>query len=197
MPTAARPSSKRAPAAATALVLIDMINAFDFPGSEPLARAALVCARRIARLKSRALALRLPVIYANDNYGQWRSDFRQVVAACGDSDRGAAVVRLLPPQPDDYFVLKPAHSAFHDTPLSGLLERLGVRRLVLTGIATDSCVLATALDAHMRGYELFVPEDCTAAQTPARKRRALQLLHESVQADIRKSAWITQRELTA
>ncbi|RDZ28326.1 cysteine hydrolase family protein [Lysobacter silvisoli] len=196
MAKAARPSPRRKPTTASALLLVDMINAFDFPGGDALARAALPCARRIAGLKSRMTALGLPIIYANDNYGQWRSDFRQVVATCGDSELGAPLIKLLHPQADDYFVLKPAHSAFHDTPLQALLERLGVSKLVITGIATDSCVLATSLEGHMRHYRLYVPEDCTAALTPARKARALRLLRETLEVDARKSAWITQREMT-
>lgn len=184
--------------APSALVVIDMINALDFAGGAALLRSALPCARRIALLKSRVSALGLPVIYANDNYGQWRSDFRQVVAACAqEGSRGAALARLLQPQPDDYFVLKPQHSAFHGTPLERLLADLGVRRLVLTGIAADSCVLATALAAHMRGYSLYVPTDCVAAESPARKRRSLDLLRVSFQVDTRRAAWITRRELVA
>lgn len=179
-----------------ALVIVDMINAFDFPGGQSLLRSALDCAGRIARLKARVAELRLPVIYANDNYGQWRSDFRQVIEACSrEGSRGAELVRRLQPQPDDYFVLKPQHSAFHGTALECLLSGLGVRALVLVGIAVDSCVLATAMDAHMRGYSLYVPADCAAAESPARKRRALGLLQDALGVDTRSAAWITKREL--
>lgn len=181
----------------SALVIIDMINALDFARGDLLLRSALPAATQIARLKARLKRLGVAVVYANDNYGQWRSDFRQVVAVCGGEDsRGAALVRQLQPEPDDYFVLKPQQSAFHATPLELLLDAIAVDTLVLTGIAADSCVLATALDAHMRDYRLFVPPDCVAAETRARKDRSLQLLAQAFSADTRDSAWITKREMT-
>lgn len=187
----------KAPAALpSALVVIDMINALDFPGGERLLRSALPAAAQIARLKARLKRLGVAVVYANDNYGQWRSDFRQVVAACGgEGSPGAALVRRLQPEPDDYFVLKPQHSAFHATPLAILLDALAVDTLVLTGVAADSCVLATALDAHMRDYRLFVPPDCVAAETSARKQASLRLLEQAFSVDTRDSAWITKREM--
>lgn len=193
MPSAA---ANRRDSAHCALIVIDMINAFDFSGGEALLRAARPVAARIARLKHRAKALRVPVIYANDNYGQWRSDFRQVIATCTDpGSRGAGLVQMLHPDVDDYFVLKPMHSAFHATPLQFLLEALRVNALILTGIATDNCVLATALDAHTRHYKVFVPADCTAAETAARRNRALLLLTQTDSADIRQSGRITRRQL--
>jgi nicotinamidase-related amidase len=191
-----RAAANRSDSVRCALIVIDMINAFDFSGGEALLRAALPASARIARLKHRAKAHRVPVIYANDNYGQWRSDFRQVIAACSDPDsRGAELVQALHPDTDDYFVLKPMHSAFHATPLQFLLEALAVNTLILTGIATDNCVLATALDAHTRHYQVFVPADCTAAETAARRNRALLLLSQTASADIRHSARITRQQL--
>ena len=67
----------------------------------------------------------------------------------------------------DYFVLKPRHSAFFATPLELLLSHLGTRRLVLTGVATDLCVLATAVDARMRDLDVVVLKDATAARSIA------------------------------
>ncbi len=63
-----------------------------------------------------------------------------------------------------------------------LLASLGVGRLVLTGLAADSCILTTAQDANMREYELWVPGDCVAAQTLARRTGSLALLRTSLQA---------------
>lgn len=184
------------PAPPTALLIIDMINALDFDGGRALLEHALPAAQRIARLAQRARASGVPVIYANDNHGQWRSDFRQVTEHCGDPDvPGSALVELLHPQHDDYFVLKPKNSAFHATPLSLLLRYLQAQRLVLTGLATDNCVLATAIDAHMHDFRLFVPSDCVAAETQERNERALQLMRESVQADTRVSTRITVKDL--
>ena len=175
-----------------ALLIIDMVNALDFDGGEALQPAALEAATHIAALKRRATDAGVPVIYANDNYGQWRSDFHRVVALCGGSgSRGAPLVEQVRPEATDYFVLKPSNSAFHQTPLERLLDELGVRRLILTGIATDSCVVATAMDANVRDLKLFVPRDCVAAESTERNDAALGVMRASLGADTRIGARIT------
>src|SRR6188474_529375 len=133
----------------TVLLLVDVINDFDFPGNDKLLRFALPAARRIAKLKSRLRKLKIPAIYVNDNFGRWQSDFKKQVGLCiRESSPGAAVARLLIPEEDDYFVLKPKHSGFFSTSLDVLLSYLGARTLVLTGVAGNICVLFTANDAH-------------------------------------------------
>lgn len=165
-----------------------MINALDFPAGEKLLATARPAARRIAQLKARLKPRGVPVVYVNDNYGQWRSDFQHVIQRCAaDGSLGAPLVRLLHPEQDDYFVLKPARSGFHDSPLRLLLDELGAQTLILTGIALDVCVLATATDANILGYRLFVPSDCVASETPGRRTAALKLLRDSLQADVRAS----------
>jgi len=160
---------------AVALVLIDVVNGFDFEGSEQLASDARAAAPRILALRRAAHAASVPVIYVNDNFGRWRSDFHAIVAACSDpSQPGSEVSRLLAPEERDYFVLKPRHSGFYCTALELLLERLKVETLVLVGFATNICVLYTASDAHMRGYQVIVPSDCTASNTPELTRQALE-----------------------
>lgn len=172
----------------SALLIIDMINTFEFEGGEALARAAMPAARRIATLRRRWHAAGAPVIYVNDNFMQWQADFRELVAVCmHDGMPGAAIAQHLQPEPDDYFVLKPRHSAFMASPLEALLAELKVDGLVLTGIAADSCILATALDAHMRELKVRIPHDCVAAITPTRKDRALAVLRDSCMADLRAS----------
>jgi nicotinamidase-related amidase len=147
-----------------ALLLIDVINPFDFPQADDLLRHALPAARRIAALREKARAAGVPVVYVNDNFGKWRSDFRQVVDACeAEGAKGREIARLLRPGKDDYFVLKPMHSGFFGSTLELLLRKLEARELVLTGFAGNICVLFTASDAHMREFELFVPEDCCAS----------------------------------
>lgn len=158
-----------------ALLLIDVMNGFDFEGCEGLVEGAQRAAPRILALRERAHAEGIPVIYVNDNFGKWRSDFRATVATCSDSSQpGHAVARLLAPTERDYFVLKPRHSAFYCTALELLLEDIKARTLVLAGFATNICVLFTASDAHMRGYRVVVPEDCTASNSEDLTRLALE-----------------------
>lgn len=167
-----------------ALLLVDVINDFIFEGGEQLLRAALPAARRIAALRARARRARVPCIYANDNFGRWRSDFSAQVEHCLHEGRGARAVSLLAPTPNDYFVLKPKHSAFYQTCLELLLQHLGVTTLVIAGFSAESCVSFTAADAYLRGYTVIVPSDATASRTPAAKRDALAQLARS--AHVRK-----------
>ncbi len=94
------------------------------------------------------------------------------------------------PDRRDYFILKPKHSAFFSTPLELLLERLGARALILTGLLAASCILFTAQDAHLRGYRVVVPSDCVAARSPEDQGRALRQLERGLGADIRPAATI-------
>ena len=161
----------------TALIIIDMINPLDFPGAAQLLRYARPVARRIAGLKQRLKAAGVAAIYVNDNFTHWLNDFGELVAICSQPDvLGAPLALALTPEEDDYTILKPQHSAFYNTPLEVLLRQLQVRRVILTGIATDYCILASAIDAHMREFAVVVPRDCVAANTPQRNRNALALM---------------------
>jgi nicotinamidase-related amidase len=181
-------------AARAALLLIDVINEMDFEGAERLVRQALPMAHRIGRLKARAARAGIPVIYVNDNFGKWRSDFRRLVERCTSADvPGRPIARLLRPGPDDYFVLKPKHSAFFGTTLDSLLEELAVDHLILTGVAANICVLFTAHDAHMRGYGLHVPADCVASNTARETAIALDLMRTTMRAATSPSAHLRLR----
>jgi nicotinamidase-related amidase len=157
-----------------ALLLVDVINRFDFPGSAQLIRDAARVAPRIAKLAQRARQASVPVVYVNDHFEHWRSDFQAIIASATAEDSGGRAVALqLLPSKADYFVLKPRHSGFFHTTLSPLLEDLGVNTVVLAGFATNYCVLFTANDAYMHGFDVIVPNDCTASNTPALTRAAL------------------------
>lgn len=167
-----------------ALLLIDWINDLDFASGERLLRRALPAAKATAALRRRAKASGVPVVYCNDNFGRWRSDFRSTLEHCLRAGvRGQPLAELLAPDEDDYFVLKPKHSGFHSTSLELLLAHLGARTLVLTGIAGNMCVMFTAHDAHMRDYRILVPRDCVASETESDDRQALEQMEKSCQAD--------------
>src|SRR6185369_15103227 len=136
-----------------ALLVVDMVSSWDFDDAAPLARAALAIAPRIGALKRRCLQARVPVVFVNDNRGRWRSEFRELVAASvADSPTGAAIAEQLRPGEDDYSVLKPKHSVFYATPLDLLLRHLRVGRLVISGVASDQCIVMSAAEATMRDY---------------------------------------------
>jgi nicotinamidase-related amidase len=178
----------------SALLLIDVINDLDFPEANQLLRFARPMARKILRLKERAKKAGIPVVYVNDNFGRWRSDFRRQVQHClrGEA-RGREIVKLLQPEEEDYFVLEPKHSGFFSTTLETLLRYLGSETLIITGIAGNFCVLFTANDAYMRDYDLIIPSDCTASNSPAQNKEALALMRKFLKADTRPSPKIRLR----
>jgi nicotinamidase-related amidase len=179
-----------------ALLLIDVINDLDFEGHESLLEQALPMAERIAELKRRARAARVPVVYVNDNFGQWRSDFEATVAHCLDGGvPGEPIARLLAPDENDYFVLKPKHSGFYTTSLDLLLSHVGAKTLILTGMAGDICILFTAGDAYLRDYKLVIPCDCVASNTAEENEAALRLMAKVVKADTQPSGEIDFEEL--
>jgi nicotinamidase-related amidase len=168
---------------AVALLLVDVINDMEFTGGDKLMRAAYPAAQELAKLKQRAARAGVPCIYANDNFGRWRSDFRsQVLHVRQDGMRGAPLAALLSPSEDDYFVLKARHSAFYETCLALLLEHLAVETLVIGGFATESCVSLSANDGFLRGYDIFVLRDGCAAQTKEVHDAALHQLSRVVHA---------------
>ena len=180
-----------------ALLLIDVINDFDFPEAEQLLDYARPMAQKLLRLKRRVQKASVPVIYVNDNFGRWKSDFRRTVDHCTRRGRGRAIVKLLRPDESDYFVLKPKHSGFFSTTLETLLRYLKTQTLIVTGIAGNFCVLFTANDAYMRDFNLLVPRDCTVSNTKKENESALRLMKRFLKADTRSSSKIvlrTQRE---
>jgi nicotinamidase-related amidase len=169
----------------TCLLLIDVINDFEFPRGEELFAQARQIGPNIAALRKRARAARIPCVYANDNFGRWRSNLDGIVKHCLRADSlGRPFVELLLPEPEDYFLLKPKHSAFYQTPLELLLKHFGTERLILTGISSNSCVLFTAHDAYMRDLKLVVPEDCIAACSEAEHASAVRHMKYMIKADI-------------
>jgi nicotinamidase-related amidase len=182
--------------ASAALLIVDMINTFDFDGASGMLPRALAAARAIAELKRRAHAAGVPVVYVNDNFGRWRSDFHKLLANVKQAGcPGREIAELLEPGEQDYFVLKPKHSGFQFSALDVLLEHLGARTLVLTGVAGNFCVLFTAHDAYMRDYRLFVPRDCVASLTVDDDRYALAHMAKVTKADVRASHEIDFAEL--
>lgn len=172
----------------TAHLLIDMVNPFDFAGAEKLFPHALVAAPAIASFKRRLRAEGVPTVYVNDNFGRWELGFRELVELYRSSESpAAAILEHLAPEPGDHFILKPKHSGFYATSLEVLLAGWGTRRLILSGIAGNICVMFTANDAHMRDFTLAVPSDCIASEDESSNEWALRQMHCVMHADVRPS----------
>lgn len=174
-----------APRGSTALLILDIITEMDFVGAAAMRRDLSHVAATILKLRDAADKTRVPVIYVNDNFGEWHSERYRLVERALASDAAREYVAKLAPRDGDYFIIKPQFSGFYATNLPVLLPKLGVDRLVLTGIAADICVLFTAADAHMRDYRLWIPADAVAAQTSERRRWALEIMKQSMGAEVR------------
>ena len=178
-----------------ALLLIDVINDFDFPEGEELLQLAVPVGKNIAAFKKRANDAGIPAVYVNDNFGRWQSDFKKIVSHCRNA-RGKDFVKMLLPDEEDYFVLKPKHSGFYSTSLHLLLTHLGAENLILTGIAGNNCVLFTANDAYMRDFKIFIPSDCVVSNTEEENLHALKQMETVLKADIAPGAELDLKALT-
>lgn len=165
-----------------ALLIIDLMNRFDFQGGDKLLQSARLAIEPILRLRREMDEAAGPTVYVNDNFGEWHSEKSKLVDRA--RDMAPEFIALAEPRECDYFVIKPQFSGFYSTNLPLLLPKLGVSRLVITGVATDVCVLFTAADAHMRDYAIWVPCDAVAAESRDCGDQALQLMHRHLGAEI-------------
>lgn len=172
-----------------ALLIIDLVNALDFPEGDALRPHAEAAAEKVADLKRRARAAGAPVIYVNDHFGRWRSDFAATLEhATRDGSLGKRLTETVAPDEQDYFVLKPRHSGFYRTVLQELLGDLGTHTLVLCGVAGNICVQMTAHDALLRNYRVIVPRDACASNEPDLNAAALEQMRLVCKADTPDSA---------
>jgi nicotinamidase-related amidase len=181
-------ASPRLPCSSQVLLLVDFINPMNFPGGETLAPRAVEAARATAALKERLTAQGVATIYANDNYGVWQSDFHSLVTTClGMEGPPGEIAHLLYPQAHDLTILKPRHSAFYASPLELLLREMQASELIICGLATDMCVQLTAGDAFLREFKVWVPSDCTAAESQDKKQASLIYMESVLKCDTRAS----------
>ncbi|MFF9375464.1 cysteine hydrolase family protein [Streptomyces griseoluteus] len=166
---------------APALIVIDMISTYEHQDAELLVPSAERVVPVVADLIARARAAQAPVIYANDNFGQWRSHHGELVETALAGPHRELVEPVLP---DDasMFVVKARHSIFYETPMTYLLWQLGVRHVVLCGQVTEQCVLYSALDAHIRHLDVTVPPDAVACIHPHLESAALEMMERNMGA---------------
>jgi nicotinamidase-related amidase len=166
------------------LVLVDVIHDFRCEDGPLLHERTRRIVPELARLRRAARAAGVPVIYVNDNHGRWRSSWEDTVERAMRSRQGD-VARRLRPSATDWFVLKPARSAFYQTPLEALLDSFGAREVIIAGVTTDMCVFSTTHDAVLRHLRCYVPRDTCISLDDERHERALALLEGSLGVDTR------------
>ncbi|KGX86951.1 cysteine hydrolase family protein [Pontibacillus marinus] len=167
----------------TAVLIVDMINDFQFSHGETLLSETKKMLPNIIQLKQYAKQHHFPIIYVNDHYSLWQADLHRIYQKCLH-DQNRELLDQIVPHETDYFLIKPKHSAFHQTALQALLSELGIKHLIITGIAGNICVLFTANDAYMREYSLSVPQDCIASNDEQDNAYALKMMENVLKADI-------------
>ena len=167
----------------TALVVVDMLNPYDFEDAEQLARSVEDTIEPISGLIERAGKAEVPVIYVNDNYGDWNSSQEELARRALDGERPDLVEPLLPPD-GSKFVLKARHTIFYGTPLDHLLHEEEIDRLVLAGQVTEQCILYSALDAYVRHYDVVVPPDAVAHIHEDLADAALKMMERNMDAEL-------------
>ena len=168
-----------------ALLVIDMLEVFV--RGRLRAEGAEEIIPVIARLREEFHRRGLPVIYANDAHYEFDFEVRHWGPHAIRGSREAEVVPELRPGPRDLIVYKRRYDAFFATDLDLLLRELGVDTVVLTGVATDICVLHTAAGAFFRGYRVIVVEDGVAGVTRESHRWALDYMKRIYGAEVKKS----------
>jgi nicotinamidase-related amidase len=168
----------------TALLIIDMINDFQFEHGPSLAQKCYTMMDNILHIKRMMKQHKAPVIYINDHYNLWQANMDKIISNC-ENELSAPILSRIKPNDDDYVLIKPHYSAFYETPLNTLLGHLKIENVILTGIAGNICVLFTANDAHMRNYNLYVPKDCIASNYEKDNEHALMVMKNVLKADIR------------
>ncbi len=167
----------------TAVLIVDMINDFQFSHGEALLAQTKKMLPNIIQLKQYAKDHHFPIIYVNDHYNLWRADLQRIYKKCLN-DQNQDLLDQIVPHETDYFLIKPKHSAFHQTALQALLYELGIKHLIITGIAGNICVLFTANDAYMREYTLSVPKDGIASNDDQDNTYSLRMMQNVLKADV-------------
>ena len=167
----------------TALLVVDMLNAYEHDDADALAESVRTAVPRIAGLIERARGSGTLLVWVNDNYGDWNSSSEELARRALDGRRPELVEPVLP-RADDAFVIKARHSVFYSTPLEYLLQTMDVGRVVLAGQATEQCILYSALDGYVRHFDVAVPRDAVAHIHPHLAEAAIEMMERNMRAEV-------------
>ncbi|HEX2234103.1 MAG TPA: isochorismatase family cysteine hydrolase [Thermoleophilaceae bacterium] len=167
----------------TALVVVDMLNPYDFEDAEKLAANVEPTIEPIRELLARSGDNDDEIIYVNDNYGDWNSSQEELTQRALDGECPDVVEPILPPD-GSAFVLKARHSIFYGTPLDYLLHEREIDHLILAGQVTEQCILYSALDAHVRHYDVTVPRKAVAHIHEHLAEAALEMMERNMGAEL-------------
>ena len=167
----------------TGLVVVDMLNTYDHEDAERLMESVAEALPAMVVVRERAALQDVPIIYVNDNYGDWGAARAELCErAMGGPE--PSLVSPIVPAAGVAFIVKARHSIFFETQLDYMLRRQGISRLVLIGQVTEQCILYSALDAYVRHYEVVVPRDGVAHIHADLAEAALRMMETNMRAEI-------------
>jgi nicotinamidase-related amidase len=167
----------------TALIVVDMLNAYEHADAEQLTRNVERALPAMKELIQRAADEDVLTVYVNDNFGAWNSNRDDLLEeVMGGEFRH--LVEPIAPQPDTLFVVKARHSIFYQTPLEYLLSQEGVDRIVLIGQVTEQCILYSALDAYIRHLQVVIPRDAVAEIHEDLAEASLRMMEVNMDAQV-------------
>ena len=147
----------------SALVVVDMQKDFCYPDGKLFGGDRVTkIFEKISKAVSSARE-RMPVIFTQDWHRKDDPEFRIWPEHCVADTKGSEIIDEIEVKERDYIIKKRRYSAFFGTDLDLTLRELEIERLFFTGVLTNICVLHTAGDAALRGYDVAVIKDCTEA----------------------------------
>jgi nicotinamidase-related amidase len=166
-----------------ALVVVDVLSEYDHPDADLLRESVEEVLPTLAHLVEEARDRGVFTVYVNDTFADWTLDRTRLLDRVMAGPHKRLVEPLLP-HDEVAFVLKGRHSIFWQTPLEFILNEAGVTRVVLCGQVTEQCILYSALDAHVRGFDITVVSDASAAIHPDLAEASLKLMELNMHARI-------------
>jgi nicotinamidase-related amidase len=169
---------------ATTLLVVDMFNSYQHADAEKLIPNVAEIIDPMTDLIRRAgESDEVDLVYVNDNYGDFSAEFSDIVRSARHGARPDLVAPIMPPE-GSLVLTKVRHSAFYSTPMSYLLNRLGTKKLILTGQVTEQCILYSALDAYVRHFPVTIPTDAVAHLDPELGAAALTMMQRNMSAQL-------------
>jgi nicotinamidase-related amidase len=167
----------------SALIVVDMLNEYDHEDADVLVDSVRDALPAMRRLIERAQREDVPLIYVNDNNGDWGAGRPELIERA-IAGRARELVEPIAPAEGTWFIAKARHSIFYETQLEYLLREQEIERVVLVGQATEQCILYSALDAYVRHFAVAVPRDAVAGIHPDLADAALRMMERNMRADV-------------
>ena len=161
-----------------ALIIIDMLNDFVLEGAPLEVPSTRAIIPEIKKEIEKARKEGSPVIYVCDSHEKDDREFKKMgwPPHAVKGTKGAEVIKELEPMRGEKIIKKKTYSGFYNTKLDETLKGSGVKTLRLTGCVTNICILFTASEGVLRGYDVKVLENCVAGLNREDHEFALRLM---------------------